>query len=87
LGVTHRLQARMGVNAQFAKQKALQRLRSHFLQLPLSKDTLEVHHRVLAALMCLSRRPLQSTYNPPSSLPGQPPHTLQSAGNESSQSM
>lgn len=74
----------MGVNAQFAKQKALQRLRALVLQLPLSKDTLEVHHRVLAALMCLSRRPLQSTNTPPSSLPGQPPHILLSAGNGSS---
>lgn len=73
----------MGINAQFGKQRALQQLRTLFLQHDLSKDTLDVHHRVLAALLALSRRPLQHHYTAPSFLSRLQPGNSLDAGRAS----
>ena len=70
----------MVVNAQFGKQKALQQLRALFLQQPLNDETLEVHHRVLSALLALARQPLQHKYPVPSFLSKQSPNSLLTPG-------
>lgn len=70
----------MVVNAQFGKQKALQQLRALFLQQPLNQETLEVHHRVLSALLSLCRHPLQHKYTVPLFLSKHSPISLLAPG-------
>jgi hypothetical protein len=72
----HSLQRRMRINAQYHREAALAKLRALLLRQRLAEHTLDVHHRVLSALHCLSRQPLGSTYRLRASLAA----TLHSSG-------
>ena len=58
----------MRVHGQYAKQRALAKLRTLLLAQPLSQDTLEVHHRLFQLLLCLAQQPLKHTYEAPALL-------------------
>ncbi|KAL4444278.1 hypothetical protein ABPG75_012015 [Micractinium tetrahymenae] len=57
-----RLGERLGEHAQFGKQRALQLLRSHLLEVPLELSQYEFQHRLLAFLYAASRAPLSAHY-------------------------